>query len=150
MCHCLHVIKGNVFKGCKSETGLAISDRMCNVIAIYKSLSSTTKIYKKDVTTKIFITSNMPKHCVAFGCTNHHANSTVSFHRFPAEPERRKLWVLACKRINADGSKWTPSQHAVLCGAHFISGNVYIYFLSFVIVLLQVIKILPKIRKKFK
>ena len=65
----------------------------------------------------------MPKHCIAFGCTNHNMKEIkVSFHVFPVDPTRRERWVAAVRRINPDGSRWEPSKHAVLCGDHFITG----------------------------
>ena len=45
-----------------------------------------------------------------------------SFHRFPADPERRKKWAAALKKLNRDGTTWTPSATARLCGQHFING----------------------------
>ena len=41
--------------------------------------------------------------------------------------------MLVSRRVNADGSPWIPAKHAVLCGAHFISGKtkkIVIYFVN--------------------
>ena len=73
----------------------------------------------------------MPKSCVAYGCTNHNMMypEKISFHVFPKEITRREKWIQAVRRVNADGSKWKPSTHAVLCGKHFIGGT-YLISLS--------------------
>ncbi|XP_070552402.1 uncharacterized protein [Ptychodera flava] len=70
----------------------------------------------------------MPKSCEAVGCknSNYKLNKDVSFHRFPkssADRERRDRWIQAVKKSKRDGSRWSPGKHAVLCGAHFISGK---------------------------
>ena len=44
--------------------------------------------------------------------------STLSFYRFPADPDRRLKWVAALKR-----EKWLPTQRSWLCSAHFVSGR---------------------------
>lgn len=56
--------------------------------------------------------------CVAFGCNNRSRQSSIPFHRFPLDRERRQRWITAVKRDN-----WTPSEHSRLCGAHFVSGK---------------------------
>lgn len=93
------------------------------------TLVSSYNIFKK-TKIKMFFTKKMPKHCVAYGCTNHNLKTLqVGFHRFPAAPERRKRWIAVCKRVNKDGTTWEPGKHAVLCGAHFISGKICRWFI---------------------
>lgn len=71
----------------------------------------------------------MPKHCVAYGCTNHNYmyDKKLSFLIFPdkvKQHERHQKWVQACKRVNADGSKWEPGgKYVYPCSEHFIEGK---------------------------
>jgi len=69
--------------------------------------------------------SKMPGNCEAVGCTNHTlmSGNKPSFHRFPKDPERRKKWTIALKKLNRDGSEWLPSTTARICGEHFINGR---------------------------
>ena len=54
--------------------------------------------------------------CPAFGCKNRFTkNSNLRFHRFPQDPERRKRWIHAMKRINFD-----PGYHIKICSEHFL------------------------------
>ena len=77
--------------------------------------------------------------CVAYGCSNHNRMiNKPGFYRFPNNnPELRKRWINACKRVNKDGSPWNPtSKNVYICGDHFIGGNFLvfssIYILQFV------------------
>lgn len=66
----------------------------------------------------------MPLSCAAYGCSNHNMKENKpGFFRFPNNnPDRRKRWVIACKRVNKDGSMWNPQgKNVYLCGEHFIS-----------------------------
>ncbi|XP_033118578.1 THAP domain-containing protein 2-like [Anneissia japonica] len=67
----------------------------------------------------------MPGNCEAVGCTNHTLmlENKPSFHRFPKDSERRKKWTNALKKLNRDGTEWTPSSTARICGEHFINGK---------------------------
>ncbi|KAM5179433.1 THAP domain-containing protein 2-like [Mantella aurantiaca] len=57
----------------------------------------------------------MPTTCAAFGCSNNSKrDSHVTFHRFPSNPERRKLWLSLLNR-----EQFTPSLHTFLCSKHF-------------------------------
>ena len=59
------------------------------------------------------------KSCCAVGCTNRHSKgSSLSFYRFPIDPERRARWIAAIKRVN-----WEPNKHSFLCSDHFITGK---------------------------
>ncbi|XP_057310310.1 uncharacterized protein LOC130648287 [Hydractinia symbiolongicarpus] len=65
----------------------------------------------------------MPNSCAAFGCSNHNLmENKPGFYRFPNNnPERRKMWISACKRKNKDGTAdWNPTgKNVYLCGKHF-------------------------------
>ena len=54
-------------------------------------------------------------------CKNNEESSskTFSFHRFPSNAERRKLWAVAVGRMGADGNLWMPSPSSWLCSDHF-------------------------------
>jgi len=70
----------------------------------------------------------MPRSCVAVGCTNHQLmGKDISFHIFPnktRKKEKWEKWVLAMKRINADGTPWYPgSNYVYVCSEHFQTGR---------------------------
>ncbi|XP_072272146.1 THAP domain-containing protein 2-like [Pyxicephalus adspersus] len=57
----------------------------------------------------------MPTTCAAFGCSNNSKrDSHITFHRFPSNPERRKLWLSLLNR-----EQFIPSLHTFLCSKHF-------------------------------
>ena len=61
----------------------------------------------------------MVKSCCAVGCTNRwKKRSDIHLYRFPANPQRRLLWIAAKNRKD-----WQPSKHSWLCSSHFISGK---------------------------
>ena len=61
----------------------------------------------------------MVKSCCAVDCTNRLTKgSTLSFYRFPADVERRRLWIAA---INKRDLK--PNEYSYICSAHFVSGK---------------------------
>ena len=61
----------------------------------------------------------MVKSCCAPGCRNRcTSDSSLKFHRFPVNKERRALWIAAVRR-----EQWKPTEHSVLCSAHFASGS---------------------------
>ena len=61
----------------------------------------------------------MPKSCCAVNCSLPYTKGCgVSFHRFPADPHRRRRWIAAVNRKD-----WMPNEHTWLCGRHFISGT---------------------------
>ena len=67
----------------------------------------------------VHYTSVMVKSCCAPGCKNRStANSSIKFHRFPVDKDRRALWIAAVRRVH-----WQPTEHSVLCSAHFVSGS---------------------------
>ena len=61
----------------------------------------------------------MPTTCCAVNCANRHSRATtVTFHRFPEDPERRRLWIRAISR-----DKWELKDHNRICSDHFVSGK---------------------------
>ncbi|XP_070384308.1 uncharacterized protein [Dermacentor albipictus] len=84
-------------------------------------------------------TRSSGNHCVIFGCTNNYrkrkllAEQTcdvhqqprrvcgcelVKFHRFPADPEHRRLWIASVNRKD-----FLPSDSSRVCSVHFVSGE---------------------------
>ncbi|CAH2319627.1 THAP domain-containing 7 isoform X1 [Pelobates cultripes] len=66
----------------------------------------------------------MVRSCSAANCFNRQTSLSrrkgITFHRFPKEDVRRKLWVTAVSLSHeAAGSEWTPSIHSSLCSQHF-------------------------------
>ncbi|XP_019857093.1 PREDICTED: THAP domain-containing protein 4-like [Amphimedon queenslandica] len=60
----------------------------------------------------------MGKCCCAVYCSNRFSKgSGLHFYRFPADPDRRNLWVAAVNRKN-----WQPTQYSWICSSHFIGG----------------------------
>ena len=61
-------------------------------------------------------------YCSAVDCHNCQSidgkGRGIKFHRFPADPRRRKLWELRVKRID-----WHPTPASRLCSEHFVSGS---------------------------
>ncbi|XP_067116010.1 uncharacterized protein [Osmerus mordax] len=57
--------------------------------------------------------------CVVTGCRNRRTLGTsLSFYRFPRDPERKQRWIAA---VNREG--WVPNDGSRLCSNHFISGK---------------------------
>ncbi|KAL6100393.1 uncharacterized protein ACO6RY_07551 [Pungitius sinensis] len=57
--------------------------------------------------------------CVVAGCRNRRTPGTsLSFYRFPRDPERKRRWIAA---VNRRG--WEPNDGSRLCSTHFISGK---------------------------
>uniref|UniRef100_A0A673BED6 THAP domain-containing protein 1 n=1 Tax=Sphaeramia orbicularis TaxID=375764 RepID=A0A673BED6_9TELE len=57
--------------------------------------------------------------CVVAGCRNRRTpGTTLSFYRFPRDPERKQRWIAA---VNREG--WVPNDGSRLCSTHFISGR---------------------------
>ncbi|KRT85271.1 hypothetical protein AMK59_1375, partial [Oryctes borbonicus] len=59
--------------------------------------------------------------CAAPNCKNTYRNSTLSFFRFPKDPERAKEWVLACGRTEFLKELNSLHYSSRICGAHFDS-----------------------------
>ncbi|XP_061604214.1 uncharacterized protein LOC133465423 isoform X1 [Phyllopteryx taeniolatus] len=51
--------------------------------------------------------------CVAVGCSTRFKQG-VRMHRFPRNPERRRLWEIQVKRVG-----WKPHNNSLLCDKHF-------------------------------
>ncbi|XP_034042965.1 uncharacterized protein LOC117525241 [Thalassophryne amazonica] len=57
--------------------------------------------------------------CVVSGCRNRRTpGSSLSFYRFPRDPDRKRRWITA---VNRQG--WKPNDGSRLCSTHFISGK---------------------------
>lgn len=57
--------------------------------------------------------------CVVAGCRNRRTpGTTLSFYRFPRDPERKQRWIAAVNRAG-----WVPNDGSRLCSTHFISGT---------------------------
>jgi len=60
----------------------------------------------------------MVNKCAAFGCKSgyksHETDSSVTFHRFPNDPELREKWRRANPRKD-----FVPTEHSRLCSLHF-------------------------------
>ncbi|XP_047226025.1 uncharacterized protein LOC124871076 isoform X2 [Girardinichthys multiradiatus] len=55
--------------------------------------------------------------CVVAGCKNRRTSgTTLSFYRFPRDPERKQRWIAAVNRAG-----WAPNDGSRLCSTHFIS-----------------------------
>ncbi|XP_018364721.1 PREDICTED: THAP domain-containing protein 2-like [Trachymyrmex cornetzi] len=55
--------------------------------------------------------------CSALNCKNRSEAGFQTF-RFPTEAERRKKWLINCRR-----DKWIPSSNSRLCEIHFESSQ---------------------------
>lgn len=60
----------------------------------------------------------MPQYCCVPLCTNN-----KSGHKFPKDPQLRKKWQIAIKRMSTTNKNklWEPGPHDVVCGNHFSS-----------------------------
>ena len=67
----------------------------------------------------------MPTSCAVVGCSARCTRGAqpIGFSRFPADVDRRRLWLAALRRKNADWSAWSPSAYDHVCGAHFVTGR---------------------------
>lgn len=66
----------------------------------------------------LFCGLTMVHTCVVAGCRNRRTpGTTLSFYRFPRDPERKQRWIAA---VNREG--WVPNDGSRLCSTHFISG----------------------------
>lgn len=58
----------------------------------------------------------MPTYCCVPGCT-----TTGSGHKFPLDPQMKKRWIIAIKRLDPVTKKiWQPSLSSVVCHNHFL------------------------------
>lgn len=68
----------------------------------------------------------MPVSCCATGCENRKlkkndsvsSEGNISFYRFPADKDRKNLWITAVNRKD-----FHPTEYTRLCSQHFISGK---------------------------
>ena len=64
---------------------------------------------------------NSGERCCIVGCSNRRGTDEVrkiSYHAFPKELKRWKLWVKAIPR-----AEWTPRRFDRVCGDHFVGGK---------------------------
>ncbi|KAI2802397.1 hypothetical protein BLOT_009844 [Blomia tropicalis] len=58
-----------------------------------------------------------------------HQNQKYGFSVFhlptkkPYLKQKRFAWIRFCRRMNVDGSPWTPSRHSKTCNVHFVGGK---------------------------
>ena len=77
----------------------------------------------------IAICQKMVKSCCAIGGSYRFVKSSEGgkpLYRFPADPERKKRWVIAVKRSDLQsrlGKLWEPGQYDYLCSKHFVGGK---------------------------
>lgn len=70
-------------------------------------------------------------NCSVHGCNNTQKNTKgitpkVRFFCFPSKPQdkvRKSKWILFCRRINKDGSKWEPTKNSRICSQHFVNNQ---------------------------
>ncbi|CAN7940141.1 unnamed protein product [Ixodes hexagonus] len=66
------------------------------------------------------------RYCCVKDCHNNDGTPTVRLFRFPSQPwdkERRQRWVAAVRRVNTDGSQWTPNDGSRICSEHFVNND---------------------------
>ncbi|XP_036428241.1 uncharacterized protein LOC118809225 [Colossoma macropomum] len=65
----------------------------------------------------------MPSSCAVINCTSQkysrNSDETLSFHRFPKDPERRLEWCNAVRMHTSALEPFTLSDNSVLCSKHF-------------------------------
>ena len=62
----------------------------------------------------------MPHACAVVDCKNRYSKGgKKKFYRFPAEKDRRHIWVAALNRKN-----WSPSEYSRVCSDHFVTGKI--------------------------
>ena len=64
------------------------------------------------------------KNCCVVDCSAKYLRENCGFFRvIRADKIQSDKWIKAINRINPDGSPWKPSEHTVICGAHFLHGK---------------------------
>lgn len=61
--------------------------------------------------------SNSGYYCAVLCCSHRSTDTSLSFHRFPADGDRRKLWVAAIRRDV--GRDFTITGNTRVCSSHF-------------------------------
>lgn len=68
----------------------------------------------------LFVLFQMPHHCCVPQCTSNtqrKANENLSFHKFPEDVERQRLWIRAIRRDV--GKDFNLNKHTKICSLHF-------------------------------
>ena len=61
----------------------------------------------------------MVSSCCAYGCQNRFSKeSLIKFHTFPKDPERRRKWIQAVRRVNFE-----PTSGSCICSEHFLPSD---------------------------
>ncbi|XP_040071052.1 uncharacterized protein LOC115311472 [Ixodes scapularis] len=66
------------------------------------------------------------RYCCVKGCHNREGLAGVKLHRFPSRPweqARRQRWINAVRRVNDDGSNWSPNESSRICSTHFLNNE---------------------------
>ena len=69
-------------------------------------------------------------NCVAVGCQNYRGKKPgLSFHRFPANDDRRNRWIAALKRADSTDTRkdWAPAPTSRICNEHFVGGKFFVF-----------------------
>ncbi|XP_049883521.1 THAP domain-containing protein 5-like [Pectinophora gossypiella] len=66
-------------------------------------------------------------YCCVITCKNHSgktnvANSGISYHRFPADPDIKEKWIQVTGRADTD---WLPQKTSTICSRHFDEDVIY-------------------------
>ena len=87
--------------------------------AIVTNHSPIKNIYLSVIYVLISRTFIMVMSCSAFGCQNRfNKDSNIRFHAFPKDPERRKKWIQAVRRVN-----FQPTAYDKICSEHFLPSD---------------------------
>ena len=64
-------------------------------------------------------------HCCVYGCSNRQGRENCKFFKVIRNdnPSQTEDWIRKIGRKNEDGSQWRPKPYTLICGEHFISGN---------------------------
>ena len=66
----------------------------------------------------------MPTSCCVVGCVNRHLKDSIyHFYRFPMNKVQKERWISAVRRVNPDGTSWSPSAGDRICSVHFVGGQ---------------------------
>ena len=79
-------------------------------MADFSSLDQEVKVKKR----------NRGRICSAYGCCNYqNTNKEFSYHRFPANQEVCKRWILRLRRADLEKLDYSKLKTKVVCSKHF-------------------------------